>query len=141
MTREWVVVANYWKEFEGWTHEEEVDRLNDYMDAKTYVNSLDDDTLAAYFEDHHDAVQFDILDEDGNKVSDDWVDRDDAVDHWTLIHVGGEHDGLEIAVTEDEENAFIMARDYNAKHEDEPDFLGVLILDRYGNEVKNWQAN
>lgn len=77
MTREWCVVANYWKENSGWTHEEEVDRLNVYMDAEMYVNSLDDDTLAAYFDHGADAVQFDILDEDGNKVSDYWIDKDD----------------------------------------------------------------
>ena len=80
MTREWVVVANYWKADNGWTHEEEVDRLNDYMNAEMYVNSLDDDTLANYFNHGHDAVQFDILDEDGNKVSDYWVDKDDVMD-------------------------------------------------------------
>ena len=80
MTREWVVVANYWKADNGWTHEEEVDRLNVYVSAEMYVNSLDDDTLANYFNQGHDAVQFDILDEDGNKVSDYWVDRDDVVD-------------------------------------------------------------
>ena len=138
MTSEWRVVANYWKENEGWTHEEEVDALDDYMDADTYVNGLDEDELANYFCLGHDAVQFDILDEDGNKVSDKWVDRADAVDHWTLVHVGGENDGKEFAVTEDENNAIIMAREYSAKHEDEPDFLGVMILDRHGDEVLNW---
>ena len=80
MTREWCVVANYWKENQGWTHESEVDRLNVYMDAEMYVNSLDDDDLAAYFSGGADAVQFDILDEDGNKVSDYWVDKDDVMD-------------------------------------------------------------
>lgn len=80
MTREWVVVANYWKADNGWTHEEEVDRLNDYMTAEMYVNGLDDDTLSNYFNHGHDAVQFDIIDEDGNKVSDYWVDKDDVVD-------------------------------------------------------------
>lgn len=80
MTREWVVVANYWKADNGWTHEEEVDRLNVYVSAEMYVNGLDDDTLVNYFNHGHDAVQFDILDEDGNKVSDYWVDKADVVD-------------------------------------------------------------
>ncbi len=134
----WRVVANHWKENQGWTYEEDVEEIYDYIDAEGYVNSLDDDALAAYFGDHEDAVQFDILDEDGNKVSDFWVDRTDAVDHWTLVRVGGENDGEEFAVTEDENNAYIMAREYSAKHEDEPDFLGVMILDRHGDEVLNW---
>lgn len=76
---EYIVVANYWKENSGWTHEEEVDRLNVRMDAEMYVNSLDDETLEGYFSCGHDAVQFDILDEDGNKISDYWVDRDDVI--------------------------------------------------------------
>lgn len=80
MTGEYRVVANYWRKDSGWTHEEEVDSFFCRMSAEMYVNSLDDDVLAAYFiTTNADAVQFDILDDDGNKISDHWVDRDDVL--------------------------------------------------------------
>lgn len=79
MTTEWRVVANYWKANQGWTHEEEVDTMTDYMNAEMYVNSLDDEELVNYFRTTGaDAIQFDVLNEDGNKVSDYWLDRDDV---------------------------------------------------------------
>lgn len=75
---EYRVVANYWKANSGWTHEEEVDTLFYRMSAEMYVNSLDDEDLAAYFSTGADAVQFDILDGDGNKISDYWVDKSEV---------------------------------------------------------------
>ena len=79
MTDLYRVVANYWKANEGWTHEEEVDQFPYRISAEVYVNSLDDDTLEGYFSGGHDAVQFDVLDDDGNKTSDYWVDRDSVI--------------------------------------------------------------
>lgn len=75
---EYVVVANYWKANSGWTHEEEVDRIYTRTSAETYVNSLGDEDLKAWFSTDVDAIQFDILDGEGNKLSDYWIDRDDV---------------------------------------------------------------
>ena len=134
----WRVVANHWKENQGWTYEEDVEEIYDYIDAEGYVNSLDDDVLAGHFFDDTDAIQFDIIDEGGNKVSDFWIDREDAVDHWNCYHIGGEHDGEEIGYFEKETDAINFARSYCKKWDDEPDFMGVSIYDRHGDEVLNW---
>ena len=133
---QWRVVVNYWKANSGWTHEEDLETLDEYMDAETYAKSLDH--LEYFFNDGEDAIQFDIIDEDGNKVSDFWVDREDAVDHWKVYHIGGEHDGEEIGYFEKETDAINFARNYCKKWDDEPDFMGVSIYDKDGNEVVNW---
>lgn len=132
----WRVVVKFWKANSGWTHDEDWETLDDYMDAETYTKNFDG--VEGFFSDGEDAVQFEIRDEDNNTVSEFWLDREDAVDHWKVYHIGGEHDGEEIGYFEKETDAINFARNYCKEWDDEPDFMGVTILDRYGDEVINW---